>query len=122
MADRKGRIDYGDLFEKMAGDAGKYARKGFDAIKGVATKDNAEKVGDVFGNVVKTAKGMADSAVQGWNATNEEDRKDPPSDHLQDAARNAAKKVRETVDTVKKAYNEDGSEDGRTSGESDAAK
>lgn len=122
MVDRKGRIDYGDLFEKMAGDAGKYARKGFDAIKGVATKDNAEKVGDVFGNVVKTAKGMADSAVQGWNATNEEDRKDPPSDHLQDAARNAAKKVRETVDTVKQAYNEDESKDDSTGGESDAVK
>lgn len=62
MAD--GKIDYGKLANKLAGDAGRVTRKGIDFFVGVVKPENIRKVTD-------GVKSLADSAVEGWKAAGE---------------------------------------------------
>lgn len=114
------KINYGELFEKMAGDAGKIARKGFDTVKGVATKDNAEKLADQAGNVVDAVKDIAQAATDGWNEADREDKVDPPEDHVRDAVRTAAGKVRNVADSARKGYEDSMTDDSTESNKTDA--
>lgn len=63
MAD--GKIDYGKLANKLAGDAGRVTRKGIDFLVGVVKPENIRKVTD-------GVKSLAGSAVEGWKAAGED--------------------------------------------------
>lgn len=64
MAD--GKIDYGRLANKLAGDAGMVTRKGIDFLVGVVKPENIRKVTD-------EVKSIAGSAAEGWKAAGEAD-------------------------------------------------
>lgn len=63
MAD--GKIDYGKLANKLAGDAGRVTRKGIDFLVGVVKPENIRKVTD-------GVRSLAGSAVEGWKAAGED--------------------------------------------------
>ena len=63
MAD--GKIDYGKLANKLAGDAGMVTRKGIDFLVGVVKPENIRKVTD-------GVRSLAGSAVEGWKAAGED--------------------------------------------------
>lgn len=62
----EGKIDYGRLANKLAGDAGKVTRKLIDFGVSVVKPENIAKVGGAV-------KGLADSAIDGWKAAGAED-------------------------------------------------
>lgn len=63
----EGKIDYGKLANKLAGDAGKVTRKLIDFGVSVVKPENIAKVGGVV-------RGLADAAAEGWRAAGEEDK------------------------------------------------
>lgn len=63
----EGKIDYGKLANKLAGDAGKVTRKLIDFGVSVVKPENIAKVGGVV-------RGLADAAADGWRAAGEEDK------------------------------------------------
>lgn len=63
----EGKIDYGKLANKLAGDAGKVTRKLIDFGVSVIKPENIAKVGGAV-------KGLADAAVDGWRAAGDEDK------------------------------------------------
>lgn len=60
----EGKIDYGKLANKLAGDAGKVTRRIIDFGVSVIKPENISKVGGAI-------KGLADSAADGWRAAGE---------------------------------------------------
>ena len=60
----EGKIDYGKLANKLAGDAGKVTRKLIDFGVSVVKPENISKVGGAV-------KGLADAAADGWRAAGE---------------------------------------------------
>lgn len=60
----EGKIDYGKLANKLAGDAGKVTRRIIDFGVSVVKPENISKVGGAI-------KGLADSAADGWRAAGE---------------------------------------------------
>lgn len=93
MAD--GKIDYGKLANKLAGDAGKVTRKGIDFLVGVVKPENIRKVTDG----VKT---IADSAVEGWKAAGVDDEHEPVSEPTEEKSAEAdAKESSEPTETEK---------------------
>lgn len=113
------KINYGELFEKMAGDAGKIARRGFDTVRGVASRDNAEKLADQAGNVVDAMKDIAQAATDGWNEADREDKVDPPEDHVREAVRTTASRVRGVADSARKGYEDSRTDDSAESNQPD---
>lgn len=63
----EGKIDYGKLANKLAGDAGRVTRKLIDFGVSVVKPENIAKVGGVV-------RGLADAAADGWRAAGEEDK------------------------------------------------
>lgn len=63
----EGKIDYGKLANKLAGDAGKVTRKLIDFGVSVVKPENIAKVGGAV-------RGLADAAADGWRAAGEEDK------------------------------------------------
>lgn len=60
----EGKIDYGKLANKLAGDAGKVTRRLIDFGVSVVKPENISKVGGAI-------RGLADSAADGWRAAGE---------------------------------------------------
>lgn len=63
----EGKIDYGKLANKLAGDAGKVTRKLIDFGVSVVKPENIARVGGAV-------RGLADAAADGWRAAGEEDK------------------------------------------------
>lgn len=63
----EGKIDYGKLANKLAGDAGKVTRKLIDFGVSVVKPENIAKLGGAV-------RGLADAAADGWRAAGEEDK------------------------------------------------
>lgn len=93
----EGKIDYGKLANKLAGDAGRVTRKLIDFGVSVVKPENIAKVGGVV-------RGLADAAADGWRAAGEEDvaaASTAATDHTADGETKA--EMEPTADTVPEA-------------------